>query len=42
VARIPGVIAADLNFASGTLLVEHDASADPRSEVVRVVEGSGH
>jgi len=42
VARIDGVVSADLNFASGTLLVEYDPARDPRQEVVRVVEGTGH
>ena len=42
VARIDGVLSADLNFASGTLLVEYDAASDPRGAVARVVEGSGH
>lgn len=40
--RVPGVISADLNFASGTLLVEYEPSANPVPEVVRVVEGTGH
>ncbi len=42
VSRLPGVIAADLNFASGTLLVEYEARADPRAEVVKTVEATGH
>ncbi len=33
---------ADLNFASGTLLVEYEALADPLAQIIRVVEGSGH
>ena len=41
-ARIDGVISADLNFASATLLVEYDPDAQPLEAVVRVVEGTGH
>jgi Cd2+/Zn2+-exporting ATPase len=41
-AALPGVVSADLNFASGTLLVEYEPLADPRSAVVRAVEASGH
>ena len=29
VRMVPGVVSADLNFASGTLLVEHDVVIDP-------------
>jgi Zn2+/Cd2+-exporting ATPase len=39
---IPGVVLADLNFASGTLLVEYESTTDPRARVVRAVESSGH
>lgn len=42
VSRIENVIYADLNFASGTLLVEYDPVHDVRKEVVRVVESTGH
>jgi len=42
VARIDGVISADINFASGTLLVEYEPATDPREAVVRTVEGTGH
>lgn len=42
VERIAGVFSADLNFASATLLVQYDPSLDPRSEIERVVEGTGH
>ena len=39
---LPGVVSADLNFASGVLLVEYDPAIDPREAVVRAVERSGH
>jgi Cd2+/Zn2+-exporting ATPase len=42
VARLAGVTAADINFASGTLLVEYDPVSDPRAAVVSTVERSGH
>ncbi len=41
-ARLPGVTAADINFASGTLLVEYDSLSDPLAAVVKTVEASGH
>jgi len=42
VSLVPGVVSADLNFASGTLLIEYEADEDPRQRVVEVVERSGH
>ena len=42
VSRLPGVTGADINFASGTLLVEYDPVSDPRAAVVSTVEKSGH
>jgi Cd2+/Zn2+-exporting ATPase len=42
VERLGGVISADLNFASATLLVEFDPDLDPRADIERVVEGTGH
>ncbi len=42
VSRIPGVISADLNFASATLLVEYGSEVDPRAEIERVVASTGH
>jgi Cd2+/Zn2+-exporting ATPase len=42
VQRLDGVISADLNFASATLLVEYDPANDPRERIVREVESSGH
>jgi len=42
VRQIPGVLAADVNFASGVMLLEYDAATDPRERAVRVVAGAGH
>ncbi|MBI5232160.1 MAG: cation-translocating P-type ATPase [Coriobacteriales bacterium] len=42
VERVGGVKHADLNFASGTLLIEYDLAADPRAAVVKAVESTGH
>lgn len=39
---LPGVVSADLNFASGVLLVDYDPARDPREAVIRAVERSGH
>jgi len=42
VRQIPGVLAADVNFASGVMLLEYDAALDPRAKAVSVVAGAGH
>ncbi|MCE5192311.1 MAG: hypothetical protein LLG08_11240 [Actinomycetia bacterium] len=42
VAGIPGVLSADVNFASGLLTVDYDPRADPRSAVVALVHSTGH
>lgn len=42
VQQIPGVLAADVNFASGVMLLEYDAMFDPRARAVGVVAGAGH
>ncbi len=42
VQRLDGVLSADLNFASATLLVEYDPALDPRELVERTVRGTGH
>ncbi len=42
VSLVPGVVSADLNYASGTLLIEYEPEDDPRARVVAVVERSGH
>lgn len=39
---VPGVFSADLNFATGTLVVEYDSASDPRDAVVALVERAGH
>lgn len=42
VERVDGVLSADLNFASATLLVEYDPATEPLQEIVRTVEATGH
>ena len=42
VRQIPGVLSADLNFATGLLLMEYDRQRDPRSKAVSTVVGAGH
>ena len=42
VSQIPGVVASDLNFASGVLLLEYDPTIDPRDAAVAVVRRAGH
>jgi Cd2+/Zn2+-exporting ATPase len=42
VRRIPGVLFADINFASGLLLIEYDPGSDPRAAAVAAVVGAGH
>ena len=42
ISRIDGVLSADLNFASGVLLVEYDPQVDPRAEVVRMLAAMGY
>ncbi len=42
VGYLDGVISAELNFASGVLLVEFDPSADPRGEVVETLGKMGY
>ncbi len=39
---IEGVVSADLNFASGVLLVEYEAGSDPCAAIVTEVQRSGH
>jgi len=38
---VPGVISADLNFASATLLVEYDSRIDPRAGVAATIRRAG-
>jgi Zn2+/Cd2+-exporting ATPase len=40
--QIAGVISADINFATGVLLLEYDPARDPREAVLAVVRGAGH
>jgi len=42
VERVEGVRSAELNFASGSLVLEYEASTDPRAEVLKVVRDAGH
>ena len=42
VRQIPGVLSADLNFATGLLLIEYDRQRDPRGKAVAAVVGAGH
>jgi len=42
VRQIPGVLTADVNFATGLLLLEYDRELDPRSRAIGVVVGAGH
>ncbi|MHB8739649.1 MAG: hypothetical protein ACYC62_00600, partial [Coriobacteriia bacterium] len=42
VQQLPGVLAADVNFATGMLRIEYDRTNDPRRRAVGVVVGSGH
>jgi Cd2+/Zn2+-exporting ATPase len=42
IATISGVTCADLNYASGLLLIDYVAGADPRAAVVAAVRGGGY
>ncbi|MDZ4166164.1 MAG: cation-translocating P-type ATPase [Coriobacteriia bacterium] len=42
VRQIPGVLFADVNFATGMLLLEYDRDRDPRPRAVATVVGAGH
>ena len=42
VRMIPGVVSAELNFASGTLLVEHTRGSEPTAGVAATIERAGH
>jgi Cd2+/Zn2+-exporting ATPase len=42
VAFIPGVMSADLNYASGLLLVDYGSELDPRADVVSAVLRAGY
>ncbi|HEY3318305.1 MAG TPA: heavy metal translocating P-type ATPase [Coriobacteriia bacterium] len=42
VAYLDGVLSADLNFASGVLVVEYDPAKDPRASVVDLIRKMGY
>jgi Cd2+/Zn2+-exporting ATPase len=42
VRQIPGVLAADVNFATGLLVLEYARDLDPRRQAVGVLVGAGH
>ncbi|MBA4370989.1 MAG: cadmium-transporting ATPase, partial [Coriobacteriaceae bacterium] len=42
VEKLDGVVSAEVNFASGTMLLEYDPATDPRAAAVAVVRGTGH
>lgn len=42
VAGVVGVLAADISFASGLLLLEYDPANDPRERVIELVRSTGH
>ncbi len=39
---VPGVVSAELNFASAMLLVEHEAGSDPNAGIIEEVRRAGH
>lgn len=41
VSQLPGILQADVNFASGILAVRYDPTADPRERVLATVRASG-
>ncbi|MBN2847502.1 MAG: cation-translocating P-type ATPase [Coriobacteriia bacterium] len=42
VQQLPGVLSADVNFATGLLRIEYDRANDPRARAVAIVVGAGH
>lgn len=40
--QIPGVVQADVNFASGVMVIEYDPATDPRDRAVAIVRSTGH
>lgn len=42
VRRLPGVLAADINFASGLMVLEYEAGSDPRAGAAAAIVGAGH
>ncbi|MHB8925393.1 MAG: heavy metal translocating P-type ATPase [Coriobacteriia bacterium] len=41
-AGVAGVLAADISFASGLLVMEYDPADDPRQRVIELVRSTGH
>lgn len=42
VEQIPGVVRADVNFASGIMVLEYEPSSDPRDRAIAIVRSTGH
>ncbi|MFU8890570.1 MAG: heavy metal translocating P-type ATPase [Anaerosomatales bacterium] len=42
VEQIAGVVRADVNFASGVMVLEYDPATDPRARAVAIVRSTGH
>jgi Zn2+/Cd2+-exporting ATPase len=42
VEQIPGVVRADVNFASGIMVLEYDPASDPLDRAIAIVRSTGH
>jgi Zn2+/Cd2+-exporting ATPase len=42
VEQIPGVVRADVNFASGIMVLEYDPASDPLDRAMAIVRSTGH
>jgi len=42
VERVAGVVSAEVNFASGTMVLEYDPATDPRERALEIVRATGH
>jgi Zn2+/Cd2+-exporting ATPase len=42
VEQIPGVVRADVNFASGVMVLEYDPASDPLDRAIAIVRSTGH
>lgn len=42
IRQVPGVVAVDLDFATGLLVLEYEIETDPRRDAVGIVVGAGH
>jgi Zn2+/Cd2+-exporting ATPase len=42
VEQIPGVVRADVNFASGVMVVEYEPGSDPLERAIAIVRSTGH